>query len=253
MDSAEVSGVAQLPISKTVMHAQHQVKSLGKRLLITEGRHPHSIRFGPGKGTRLWLDRQHQLSVELGLYEREVHAIYRRCVRAGRVVYDIGAADGDSALPLGNLAPNVSVVAFEPDPVLCQRIVMNLQLNPSLASRLQIVNCFLGTGDGQGDGEPAWRSIDSLLGHREIQPPDFVKIDVDGGEVEVLRGMRKCLLDHRPTVLVEVHSVALECQCIAFLSRMGYRCEIVKNARWRILHPEYRLISHNRWVFADKA
>lgn len=240
-------------MSRLVMHAQHRLRGLFKPLLFRGRPRPRRIRFGPGKGVWLWLDRQHQLSVEFGLHEREVHGIYTRHVRAGSVVYDIGAFDGDTALPLGHLAPNVSVVAFEPDPALCRRIDRNLQLNPALASCIQTVNCYLGAADRQDRNGPAWRSVDSLLAKREIRAPDFVKIDVDGTELEVLQGMKKCLTDHRPVVLVEVHSVTLEQQCVAFLKGIGYGVEVVKNARWRAVLPEYRPIPHNRWVLADGA
>jgi hypothetical protein len=36
-------------------------------------------------------------------------------------------------------------------------------------------------------------------------PPDLVKIDVDGPEVSVLRGLTETLGTHSPTLLVEVH------------------------------------------------
>lgn len=38
-------------------------------------------------------------------------------------------------------------------------------------------------------------------------PPDFVKIDVEGFEYNVLEGMRNTILLHRPTMFIEIHGV----------------------------------------------
>lgn len=46
--------------------------------------------------------------------------------------------------------------------------------------------------------------LDSLQG---VPPPDFVKIDVEGFEYSVLRGMKISILSHRPTLFIEIHGV----------------------------------------------
>jgi len=48
-------------------------------------------------------------------------------------------------------------------------------------------------------------SLDDFI-YRENKPaPDVVKLDIEGGEVEALPGMRKMLQEHRPLMLVEIH------------------------------------------------
>jgi Methyltransferase FkbM domain len=59
-------------------------------------------------------------------------------------------------------------------------------------------------------------------------PPRLVKIDVEGGECEALRGGKNLFLTHRPSVIVEVHrQVAYEWLC-EWLREMGY------SAEWKI-------------------
>jgi hypothetical protein len=81
----------------------------------------------------------------------------------------------------------------------------------------------------------------------EVGVPGFVKIDVDGGEVEVLRGAERLLVEHRPSLIVETHLQALERQCARFLDDHGYRPMLVKQRRvWK-----ERRLADNRWLVAE--
>ena len=78
------------------------------------------------------------------------------------------------------------------------------------------------------------------------------KIDVDGGELDVLQGMSKTLSDHSNKIIIETHTPDLEKSCITFLEARGYQTRIIKNAWWRIILKEERPIDHNRWLVAYK-
>ena len=56
---------------------------------------------------------------------------------------------------------------------------------------------------------------------------DFVKIDVEGAEVDVLRGARSMLDQAHPTLVVEIHSALAREQVLELLG--GYECEIIPN------------------------
>lgn len=60
-----------------------------------------------------------------------------------------------------------------------------------------------GWGDRRGSRTVTCRSLDSLLEHNP--PPDFLKVDTEGSEVEVLAGGPTLFTTVRPEVLVEVH------------------------------------------------
>jgi precorrin-6B methylase 2 len=235
-----------------VMSIQDAIKRRVKPLLFQEGLRPIQVRFGLGKGCWLLLDRRYDLQKEFGVYESETRAVYRRGIAAGSVVYDIGAANGDSAIPIANLARGVRVVAFEANPLLCRQLHQNLRLNPSLADQVQVMNCFVAATDGDNDCTVPQCSIDSLSQAGLIPRPHFVKIDVDGAELEVLAGMWRTLTSYAVTVLVEVHSLELEQRCASLLGSIGYTVQIIKTAVWRKLYPEYRPIPHNRWLVARR-
>jgi hypothetical protein len=83
--------------------------------------------------------------------------------------------------------------------------------------------------------------------------PGFIKIDVDGGEMDVLQSGQDLLAARRSSVLVETHSPELEEDCNAFLKTAGYLTAIIRNASWRTLVPETRPTPHNRWLWAEPA
>lgn len=61
-------------------------------------------------------------------------------------------------------------------------------------------------GDKRGTRTVPCRSLDSLLATNPA--PDFVKIDVEGAEVEVLLGAARLIAEVRPQIIVEVHAEA---------------------------------------------
>jgi hypothetical protein len=92
-------------------------------------------------------------------------------------------------------------------------------------------------------------SIDSYAAQPGTTPPDILKIDVEGAEMDVLLGGLSTIASHHPSIILEVHSVALEAECLGFLREHGYKPEIVSRRKWL---KESRPIPHNRWLIAAK-
>lgn len=172
------------------------------------------------------LDPLFDLQRQLGLYEFETRRIVRRLVVPGVVVFDVGAGDGYESLAYARLGARV--YAFDPDQVVVARLRKNIELNPELVAQITVFMQRFSASD-------------------LLPRADFVKIDVDGGERELLED----LLDV-PAMLIETHSADLEAACISFLSDHGYQTTVIPNARWRLLYPEWRPIEHNRWLVAER-
>ncbi|MEO1367643.1 MAG: FkbM family methyltransferase, partial [Acidobacteriota bacterium] len=68
-------------------------------------------------------------------------------------------------------------------------------------------------------------SLDHLIADFGLPAPDFLKIDVEGAELQVLEGMERTLQDHRPTFLLELHGAACTQGAISILAGRGYRFE----------------------------
>ena len=55
-------------------------------------------------------------------------------------------------------------------------------------------------------------------------PPDMLKCDVEGAEVEVFRGARKLLKEKRPGIICEMHSEENRRMLLEEFARAGYSC-----------------------------
>jgi hypothetical protein len=78
--------------------------------------------------------------------------------------------------------------------------------------------------------------------------PDFIKLDIEGGELAALRSAERLLGERHPALVVEVHSASLEQECGRLMIDRGYRPIIVNPRRWL---PDHRPgLELNRWLVA---
>jgi hypothetical protein len=151
------------------------------------------------------------------------------------VCFDVGGHDGWYALIFARMT-GAPVVTFEADARAVERMRRNLGRNPSVARSVQVRNEMVGED-----------TIDHLVETAQVPAPDLLKIDVDGGEVAVLRGASGVLHDYRPHVIVETHTPGLERDCAELLVAHGYRPFVVtQRKRFRQNRPA----AHNRWLVA---
>jgi hypothetical protein len=73
-----------------------------------------------------------------------------------------------------------------------------------------------------------------------------VKIDVDGAEMDVLRGMSNMLIRDRPLIAIEVHSRELCDDVSSFMSSMDYNYTVVSAPKF-----ERRPIGFNPTVYCN--
>lgn len=168
-----------------------------------------------------------------GGIELETMRAYRRLVRSGDVVLDLGANIGAHALPLAALVGDCGpVYSFEASDHAFQRQLDNIALNPQLSDRITPTQALLvsDSGAGKPEGIPSsWPleqdsgaavhpvhlgkyhsvsraralRLDDWMEENQIERIDFVKLDVDGYEIDVLRGGRELFARHRPLLLME--------------------------------------------------
>ena len=139
------------------------------------------------------------------------------------------------------------VIAFEPNPAVWEELRHNLRINGlENDSRIALHLKYLGSAEGPGT-IAASRLADWIV------PPCLIKLDIDGGEGEVMRASAPKLLS-APGLrwIIETHSAELERECITILEAAGYAITIAPNAWWRAIIPELRPIDHNRWLVAVK-
>jgi FkbM family methyltransferase len=144
------------------------------------------------------------------------------------VLYDLGSNNGFFSLIAARIVgPAGGVVAFEAEPNFGKGIDENIERND--AKNVRLVRSAVWSSSGFVDFNPVDRlsSPDAGLGRvvasstaetipvpsvclddfaQTERPPDFIKCDVEGAEVEVFRGARKLLVERGPYFECEVHS-----------------------------------------------
>lgn len=174
---------------------------------------------------RIYIDTSNPIETEIlsGTYDKASTLIIKNFVKAGDVCMDVGANIGALTLLLAELVGDRgSVYAVEPGPPYVQRLHANLALNPPLKKRVEIIPYGLSDAAGEltwrDDPEHPYnavlldiffpeqhgikvpvRTIDSF----NLSKLNFIKIDVEGMELEVLRGGTETLRRLRPVVLFE--------------------------------------------------
>lgn len=217
-----------------------------KVLFVPAGCHPRTVRFGIYRGLRLEIDLASKTQVYMGLWERETYQVIRKAAAKCVWAIDVGAGQGELCLFLLCRSRAQKIYAFEPQQSEIDIFLRNLKLNgASSTGRLSMASKFVGCSAAAG-----YVSLDSL--DLDRQERGFLKIDVDGAELDVLRSGESLLRTATVDILVEAHSRRLETDCSDFLAGLGFRCEVIDKAWWRTIVPEQRPIEHNRWLWATK-
>lgn len=225
---------------------------------------PKIIITGKRHGFKMKLDRSDWAqccTYFLGrYYELGVQRVLDRVLRTGDTFVDVGANIGMIALHArAKVGAEGRVICFEPNPDCAQAIDEHMAMNGIV--NVNIRRCALGVATGRltlsltsehtgtatlATVPSAVRSIQVVvcIGDEELADvvPRVIKIDVEGFELQVLKGLEKTIVRHRPfiiTELVEEHlnragtSVA---DVAGFLAQLGYRPEGIATARSPVRH-----------------
>ena len=204
------------------------------------------VQKGPAQGLWLHLNPRTGNTYFEGGGEPEVQEALQQHLRPGMTFYDIGANIGFFTLLAARLVGKEGrVAAFEADPEIARRLREHVSRNAlgwiaveekAMWSESSIVffeRIDLATSPDRGLGhvvpEGAVDTIRvsavSLDDYTKTQPPpDFLKCDVEGAEVEVFRGAQRLLREKRPGIICEMHSEENHGVLVEELSRLGYTC-----------------------------
>lgn len=190
----------------------------------------------------------------LGAFEPDLLRYYKTRLRAGDIIIDIGANVGAHTLHFAQIVgPTGKVLAVEPTNFALGKLKHNVALNPALASTIDVEQLFLTGGGGEAsvpEISSSWplvgdandpllvggrlhstegakaQSLDALVREKGLSRVDWVKLDVDGHELDVLKGSTDVLKRLRPRILMELapycHPGTGFEELVAILAGSGY-------------------------------
>ena len=178
-----------------------------------------------------------------GEYSEHEVFLFRKLCREGDVVLDIGANIGTHTLALsGIVGCRGRVIAFEPQRIVFQTLCANMALNS-----IENVDCkqlVIGASRGyaeipeqdysvegnyggvranrSGRGERIKRvTLDDCL--YWIDRLNFIKIDVEGMESDVIEGARHLIKSHKPIIYMENDQIEKSKNLLELIKSFGYK------------------------------
>ena len=171
----------------------------------------------------------------------------------GDVVVDGGGGFGETALYFAEaVGSGGQVFCFEFVPENLRLLEHNLDANPAHRSRIQVVPHPLWDRRGEAlryemaggrssiampgersDSEALTESLDEVCRERNIDRIDFLKLDVEGAELEALRGGEETLRRDRPKLAISVyHRTADLAEIPAWLADLDLGYDLYLDHRW---------------------
>jgi FkbM family methyltransferase len=185
-----------------------------------------------------WVVKSGSIENIIGNYEQKKVELFVTQIHEGNVVLNVGANIGYFSLLFSHLVgPTGFVYSFEPLPRNVDYMRTNLILNNirnvtivESAVAFKEGNESFAFGDDHSQGHISSQgdlivnvvSLDKMIERFEIPVPQFIKMDIEGGEYEALLGARALFNNHNIVLFLATHGPDVHKKCIDLLKYMGY-------------------------------
>jgi FkbM family methyltransferase len=248
--------LSRLASAAVCSHLRHFPIERGKCRLLRWASAFLVVRLQPGVYVRI-TDPDNPIEAGLarrGLLEQQDLEVFLSMLRPGMTVLDVGANVGMYSLLIARaVGPAGRVHAFEPTPRVATNLRRNVEINK--LSNVEVRQMAVGASNGAATlyvGPESDRNsivaksasatevnvtvvtLDDYIRSHEIQTVDMVKLDIEGGEVDAVRGSKRLLSgDAAPLVMFEINPQALAeagssaTELRAVLASYGYTCHVL--------------------------
>ncbi|GIV43296.1 MAG: hypothetical protein KatS3mg035_0419 [Bacteroidia bacterium] len=187
----------------------------------------------------------------------------KKIIKSGGICIDVGANQGEYTLWMAKLSSDSGkVISFEPLTKMYNQLIENIDLNPNLSQKIITIKKGLSdhvselplyavnASDNNSDNEGmpsifhsdtrntfieniALSTLDIELKKMNINKVNFIKIDVEGAELLVLKGAADTLNKSKPNLLIEFNEQTFNAagytsnDIFNFLEPFGYRFYII--------------------------
>jgi len=220
-------------------------------------------------GIQYWYDLDHPVGGLHGIVQgdpvvgSELDLILRN-LNPGAVFFDIGAGIGEYALNVATKVPGSYVPCFEPTPETWQCVSRNIKRN-GLSDRITLHQLALSDSEGEMAIAPVSQgcfilrsdnmdlsqytthtrvkvtTIDKFIRNQNLTQVDFIKADVEGAELFLLKGAEGCLREHKPHLQLELVEYCAQRlgytvgDIFKYLAGLGYSCVTMVNDQGEIV------------------
>jgi len=161
-----------------------------------------------------------------GEYEADTNTVLAKYIKEGDVVIEAGANIGSETALIARLAGNGHVHCFEPNPYTYERLKINIAINE--LGNVSAYDCALGESDStiafniypKGFCNPGMSSkymetaqtrkinvvqktLDSFAAENKIEKVDFLKMDIQGAEMDMIIGAGGTISKCKPVIFTE--------------------------------------------------
>lgn len=163
-----------------------------------------------------------------GFHEFREFIFLHGYLKKDMVFVDIGANQGEYTLFAAKRLTSGHVLSFEPLPSMRKMLMENISLNNfknillfefglSTEAKLFTIHEFEGNHEGLATLYPGdkkvkssltivTKALDNVFYSTGLQRLDFIKVDIEGGELNALKGARKTIELFKPWILVEINA-----------------------------------------------
>jgi len=179
-------------------------------------------------------------------------------------IIDIGANIGSISLPLAKIFDKSKIFAIEPTNYAFKKLNKNLNLNKHLKKNIFLNQLFLSKIKRPKEVWSSWNftnnkdkhkqhlgtlhsikkksyiSLTKFINLKKIKRVDFIKLDVDGHELDVLKSGEKILKTKKPVIFIEIAPY--------LYPEFGYKCSelinYIKKLKYSFYSEDLKKISN---------
>ena len=207
-----------------------------------------------------------------GEYEKSTNDLLRRFIKPGHYVIEAGANNGSETLLLSKLVQEGKVYAFEPVSHIYDRLEFNIKLN-GLDGK--IYRSMLALGDenkkiqfnifpldfeNQGMSSKYGNNkltskidvqqitLDTWVRENNIPKIDFLKMDIQGAEIDLIKGAKESIAKFKPLIFTEAADSWLNISTLfQLLKEMKYSIYLIEDKKFTLIKPEVEVKGGN-WL-----
>ena len=184
-------------------------------------------------------------------------------------IIDIGANVGSISLPLAKIFNNSKIYSIEPTNYAFKKITKNLNLNKDLKKNISLNQLFLSKKNRPSKVWSSWNfdnndnkhkqhlgtlhsikkksyiTLTKFIDLKKIKKVDFIKLDVDGHELDVLKSGEKFLKNRKPVIFIEIAPY--------LYPEFGYQCSelitYIKNLKYSFYTEDLKkIVNINNYI-----